>query len=113
MAQKIYKSPLEQAQADFEAGKISQGQLDDVAIKDFEAKKPVKLISEEEALTPTEEEKAQFKNGQHNLKEGWLKQLDEWATQKPDKKATIDKMRNYDDEQIELARAFMELMGVK
>lgn len=28
----IYKSPLDQAKAQFEAGKISQGQLDDVAI---------------------------------------------------------------------------------
>lgn len=35
----IYKIPLEQAQAEFDAGKISQGQIDDEAIKEFEEKK--------------------------------------------------------------------------
>lgn len=41
MAQKIYKTPLEQAQADFDSGKISQGQLDDVAIADFEKNRKI------------------------------------------------------------------------
>lgn len=36
---RIFKSPLEQARADFDAGKISLGELDDVAIAEFEKNK--------------------------------------------------------------------------
>lgn len=185
--QKIYKTPLEQAQADFNSGKISQGQLDDVAIADFEKKRkinnpqkpnypgvvyphnkqdflkrhgldkfyefdggdlvdlddmstttvrvndngiqedflldkieglgkwkrPVKRIDEKTALKPTPVEKSQFKKGQHNLKDEWNKQLDALEKSKPDKKGIIDKMRNYDDEAIELTRAFLSMMGGK
>ena len=32
MANKTFKSPVDQARADFEAGKISLGQLDDIAL---------------------------------------------------------------------------------
>ncbi len=74
---------------------------------------PVKRIDEKTALKPTLVEKSQFKKGQYNLKDEWNKQLDALEKSKPDKKGIIDKMRNYDDEAIELTRAFLSMMGGK
>lgn len=45
---KIYKNPLEQAQADFDSGKITQGQLDDVAIAEAEKYRTYNRDAQEE-----------------------------------------------------------------
>lgn len=73
-------------------------------------KAPVKRISEDLALKPTKVEKSQFKVGQNNLKDEWNKELDAMVKANPNKKSLIDKMRNYDDEKIEFARAVLSLM---
>ena len=51
MANPIYKNPLEQAKAQFNEGKISQGQLDDVAIAEFEKNKPLTPQTYDEFIT--------------------------------------------------------------
>lgn len=59
MAQ-VFKSPLEQARADFESGKISQGQLDDVAIAAAEKRK--NTISKLKEFGYSDEDIGKFKD---------------------------------------------------
>lgn len=98
MAQ-VFKNPLEQAKAQFNEGKISQGQLDDVAIAEFEKNKP---------LTPQTYDEFITKLGRHPTDEeyrGWIKpriatRVDEYKKQGLDEKsalAELDDEFGYDD----------------